>query len=376
MCAILTRSRCLLLCFGSLILSGCRSETLPQPLHTFNAVGTVCSLTFSPDGKYLVAGSEKVSNLPKEFWQGKATVWNVDSRKEIGSWTQTQWVKTLDFSPDGKYLALGCGSRNWHSDPEYLGFVKKPGEVVIFGTDSWKETTKLHDQDGIHQLAFSPDGTLLATSSHQSSASSAPKVFNPARVKFWDVSTWKERMNLPDVKYSDVSIAFSPDGKMLAVGDIHGLADSPGRIKFVAVSDGTVTAEWTDQKGPTSILKFTPDGKKLVVNPWSSGCVELREVGTGKNQSSPELTEFFANSDSFALSNDGKLAAGFINISGRPYSNATVLIWDLETSQPRARWTWTNGGFSFSVVCFSPASSVLAVGTTRGEVKLFCIPAK
>lgn len=59
-------------------------------------------------------------------------------------------------------------------------------------------------RDVVHDIAFSPDGTLLASASRDQSA------------KLWDLSTGLEVQHFRE---SDIvrSVAFSPDGKLLAV---------------------------------------------------------------------------------------------------------------------------------------------------------------
>jgi hypothetical protein len=63
--------------------------------------------------------------------------------------------------------------------------------------------------DGLWGLAFSPDGTRLATAGHQ-------------RVKIWYLATGVEILSLESRAASLASLAFSPDGTRLAVGGADG----------------------------------------------------------------------------------------------------------------------------------------------------------
>ena len=62
---------------------------------------SVISVAFSPDGKYVVSGSD----------DNTARVWEACSGKEIARMTHDGEVNSVAFSPDGKYVVSGSG---WH----------------------------------------------------------------------------------------------------------------------------------------------------------------------------------------------------------------------------------------------------------------------
>jgi WD40 repeat protein len=58
----------------------------------------VHSVAFSPDGKYLVSGSRDKT----------VKLWSVESQKEVSTLrAHSDYVTSVTFSPDGKYLASG-----------------------------------------------------------------------------------------------------------------------------------------------------------------------------------------------------------------------------------------------------------------------------
>ena len=73
-------------------------------------------------------------------------------------------------------------------------------------------------------VAFSPDGKILASASYDKS------------VKFWDVATGKERATLKGTEAVRF-VAFSPDGRLLASGG--GSTDNaPGELKVWDIATG------------------------------------------------------------------------------------------------------------------------------------------
>ena len=59
--------------------------------------GSVNSVAFSPDGKYVVSGS----------YDNTARVWEAATGKEVARMTHDDSVNSVAFSPDGKYVVSG-----------------------------------------------------------------------------------------------------------------------------------------------------------------------------------------------------------------------------------------------------------------------------
>jgi WD40 repeat protein len=113
--------------------------------------GQVYSVAFSPDGKTLATGSrDRVIIL-----------WDVDSREPLGSPLEGHegWVMGLAWSPDGRTLASASADgtvRLWRAG-ELLDGTEghaEPAGPPLVGHGNW-----------VNDLAFSPDGTMLATAS-------------------------------------------------------------------------------------------------------------------------------------------------------------------------------------------------------------------
>ena len=117
---------------------------------------------------------------------------------------------------------------------------------------------------GVRSVAFSPDGKLLAAGTGEPN--------QRGTVTLWDVATraqvWRhtEETGAP-------AVAFSPDGKALAVA-VYGNA-----ARLLDVATGRVTATFKHPKEVRAVA-FSPDGKLLATACWDK-FVRVWDVATG-----------------------------------------------------------------------------------------------
>ncbi len=171
--------------------------------------GTVKSLAFAPDGKYLIAGGKDDRTVP---------VWDLttgtvrcelpsgqgDVKGEKAPWHEG-WVRAVAYSPDGKLIATGDG----YTDS------RKPDlqEIRLWDSKSGKLVRSIPaHRNGVFALAFSPDSTRILSGGGE----------NTARV--WDITSGKEVQRVVlDRRGDHVSAAaFSGDGKIVIVGSEEG----------------------------------------------------------------------------------------------------------------------------------------------------------
>src|SRR5262249_38999239 len=143
------------------------------------------------------------------------------------------------FSRDGKQLASGS-----HDATFCLWDVSSGKELRRFGPIAIGPGLGIRSQ--IQSIAFSPDGKLLATGG---------ALYDEA-IRLWDVETGKNLWTIPDQGYV-TSVAFAPDGKSLASGS------TDKTCRMWSVSTGKEISRFVGHQGTVWAVAFSPDGKSL-----------------------------------------------------------------------------------------------------------------
>jgi WD40 repeat protein len=167
----------------------------------------------------------------------------------------------------------------------------------------------------IRSIAFSPDGRILASGDNQ------------RKIKLWDVASGKELATLDNGGWSVYSVAFSPDGKTLAAAD-GGVAflAYPCDVKLWDVQSMKVRATLHGHSDNVISVAYSPDGKVLVSGSRDR-LVRLWDTATGAERS--VLRGHTGCVTSVAFSPDGKTIA-----SGS--TDETLRLWDIATGKTLA----------------------------------------
>ncbi len=163
------------------------------------------------------------------------------------------WILGLAFSPDSRWLGAAGGA--WPNDPDARPEVKlwdyrKHREVRAYsGVEGWRANS----------VAFSPDGRMIAAG-------------DLSGAHLWDVATGRKLRNLKGVTRYDTrvedaeveNVVFAPDGRTIATCEPDGL------VALWDLATGKSLQILRGHHGQVVGLAFSPDGHRVATGSWDS----------------------------------------------------------------------------------------------------------
>ncbi len=251
-------------------------------------------------------------------------LWDVSTQQSIDTFAEhTGPVTSVAFSRDGTILATGS----------------EDGTAILWDVATGTNIkTFVEHTDRVTSLAFSPDGTTLATSSLDK------------RINLWNIVT-KEKIHTFRSKAWVHSVAFSPDSKTIA---FEGKGFS---VTLWNIATGKEIGTSPGDYGVVTSIAFSPDGRTLAYGIRNRKVI-LYDVTTGKDIYAFSDHQTWVNS--VAFSPEGFLASA---------SQNQVRLWDIVTLQEITMLPEPQS--DVNTIAFSHDGKTLAAGTKSGWVYLW-----
>ena len=341
--------------------------TSGEELHTLSGhTDDIYGITFSRDGSRLASWSADMV----------IKIWEVATGNEQSTLSVGEYISNVSFLPDGEtlvYLANGKPITLWDiASNQVLGTIgavqqgegislSPDGEMVLFSgrlgnviklydLASGKELRKLDWQSySVAGLAYSPDGRMVAVG------------LQSGEIKLLDAANGRELSNLTGHLYGVPRLAFSPDGAALASGSF----DLSDKLWDVASGKELQSMPGADISwfGGMPSVAFSPDGKTLAYGA-PRGQVKLFDIANNKELRTLGGTPEGGTIDdvnSVAYSPDGKILA-----SG--YGMGSITLWDATSGEQLRTLT---GQQSVTALAFSPDGSILASVSKNLMIRLW-----
>ena len=294
----------------------CGSDELFTLGHHSNVIE---ALAFSPDGKRLATGG--FDKLVK--------IWDLETRREIGSAREETMLGAVAFSADGKQLLTA----NLNATVKICDLERLPDLAPrVLGMDIGS------------YLVISPDGKTLACTGGDS-------------LQLWDLST-RQEVHRARIEGHSWRAAFDPRGDTLAIGTVS------GEIVLWDVQKRSQLSTFSAHQGHVLALAFSPGGQFLASGGWDH-LIRIWAFPSGRLVTN--LTAHASMVNSVAFSPDGRTLASASR-------DQTVRLWDVSTWQEKAilrghlNEVWA--------VAFSPDGQTLATSGKDETIKLWSAAAK
>ena len=336
-----------------------------EEIRTYEeTIGFIFRLSVSSDGQYagVAYGDGLIGNgIPDNPRDRSVRLWNLETGEVVHQWQlDSGWVRMVDISPDGRYIASGSWDRN------------RGGFIRIWDIETGEEVRTLYGHSNlVTGVEFTPDSQQIVSVSWDRS------------MRVWQISTGIElqRYDVFDDILLDVSVSYDSDYVFIASGNLGGneivieaeqsvapsawLIDLRSRDLLKTVS-GHQDWIWSMAVHPSGQYAASGSGP-LNTSDAVDTTVRLWNLETGDELAVLEGHEATVEGVNFNPTGDRLVSASW---DGR------IILWEItETAdgglEATELYRLADGGEAAYNAVFSPDGLTIAVGLGDGTIALW-----
>lgn len=237
-------------------------------------------------------------------------------------------ITAVRFSPDGARLALAGGE----------------SVRIVAPSQNAPETSIQTKLVQVLDAAWSPDSALLAVAGGNAGTA--------GQVELWDMHARRAVREMKPFRDLIYAVAFSPDGKRLAVGSAE------GTLRLLDAVSGETIATLTGHSGPVLCVAWAPDGGSLASGS-ADRSIRIWEAETGQLLRSLNNHAGAVHAVVFAPDGQTLFSAA---------TDATVRVW--VPGVGRMKRIFRGYGTAVLGLAYAPARQKLLAGVADGSARL------
>jgi WD40 repeat protein len=332
---------------GSLIAVAMGHDILLYDIATMEMVQSlsahthdISSLAFSP----LLEGGKPALLVSSALDEPYVLVWDVQAGQPRWRFEgHDGWIRSVAFSPDGTQLATGSIDTTiniWDMDSGEVAQTLRGHTTIVSG------------------VTFAPGGMRLASTSRDGT------------LRLWDLQSGQELEGGPrpffeaptdptsDAPYWTTGVDFSPDGRSVAVGAADGV------VRILSLSSGEVEQTLSDHRALVVIrgVAFSPDGETLATASLD-GTVRLWDARTGARLATLDHKEM----QLFGVS----WHPDSVRLISNTQTSGEVLLWDTSSGEVVQSLPLAQGVLTSLV--YSSSGALLGSSGTNGTIRVYSI---